>query len=414
MKLFEYQQQTANKAIKYFDTHTNSKFNIFFEMGLGKTITALTILNYLIQNKNCKKILVICPKSLIGMWEYEVSKYLKHYVLINNMDYKLNNFTMIYITNYEQFLSIRSEINVDVCIFDEVHKIKNCNSKIHKLINKYLKSIYTMCLTGTPITNNLMDLFGILTCIGSPIFNDMGPMQYRYKYIINGGQSSKNQLISSISDFTVFAKLTDHIDMPEYEDVIIPVKLTKVQRNNMNNIYSLPIKALDRIIACQRITSGIVPNSVFGNKVLICHELIKSIIEDNNKVIIFTKYDSEFDYFINYYNDICTGINGKTKDRDTVVYNFQNDSNIKIFIGNIQTAGIGTTLTAATHCIFYSHTYNWADYEQARARIYRIGQHKPCIYYHLLVDESIDVMIYKNLKNKTDLISDFKKIYGGI
>jgi SNF2 family DNA or RNA helicase len=129
--------------------------------------------------------------------------------------------------------------------------------------------------------------------------------------------------------------------------------------------------------------------------------------------VIFTKFDEEFDFFMYQYKDIAVGINGKTKDRDTPVYEFQNNPEIKIFIGNMQTASMGLTLTASHDCIFYSETYTWGDADQSKARIYRIGQKHPCRYYHLLVPGTIDELIYKNLIEKTDLIEEFKKIYGG-
>ena len=124
-------------------------------------------------------------------------------------------------------------------------------------------------------------------------------------------------------------------------------------------------------------------------------------------------FDKDFDFLMTHYKGIAVGINGKVKDRETPVYEFQNNPDIKIFIGNIQTASVGLTLTAASDCIFYSETYTWGDADQSRARIYRIGQKHPCRYYHLIAPCTIDELIYKNFIEKTDLIEEFKKIYGG-
>jgi SNF2 family DNA or RNA helicase len=253
-----------------------------------------------------------------------------------------------------------------------------------------------------------MDLYGIMTCVDTDRFMTLTASQFQAKYVKIGGAMSIKRLMDSIEPFTVFANLEDHIEMPGYEDIVIPVPMSIADRVALDTACRSDKNALARIIDAQRITSNI-----HGNKSLVARQLIHDIIDDGRKVVIFTKFDDEFDFFTSWYGDICVGINGKTKDRETPVYEFQNNPDIKVFVGNLQTASMGLTLTAATDCIFYSETYTWGDADQSRARIYRIGQKQPCRYYHLLVSNTIDELIYMNLSEKTDLIEEFKKIYGG-
>jgi SNF2 family DNA or RNA helicase len=204
--------------------------------------------------------------------------------------------------------------------------------------------------------------------------------------------------------------LEEYINLPGYEDIVIPVQLTSRELSAHDMICHSNDNALARLTKCQQLTSGIEFQS---SKRLACELLVKELLDDDEKIVLFTKYDAEFEYFMDKYSEICVGINGKTKDRETPVYEFQNNPSIKIFIGNIQTAGMGITLTSANRCIIYSETFVWGDADQARARIYRIGQTEFCTYYHLLARDTVDEMIFKSNINKTDLIQDFKKKFGG-
>jgi SNF2 family DNA or RNA helicase len=408
MELYQYQKLTANKALKYFEDTTIEypKFNIFFKMGLGKTVTALEI----VKQVKPKTVLIVCPKSLIEMWIYEFYKYLGNtYSRLKNID-TLNvvSLNSVFFVNYEQLLSLRTEIIPDICIFDEVHKIKNINGKIHKNINKYILPRKTICLTGTPIVKDLMDLFGILTCVGPQKFDNLVASQFRYKYIINGGRNRTSQLWQSIEPFTVQLEYDGLLDMPKTEDIVIPIDLDNVSKQELSVIYHKNTNALARI------TEAVLLTSMNIQKRATCCQLINDIIADNEKVVLFVRFTEEYEYFINLYQSNCVGINGEVNDRDWQVQEFETNPNVKLFVGNLQTAGVGITLIKAHKCIFYSETYSWGDAEQSRARIFRIGQDKPCIYYHLLCRDSIDELIYQNILNKTSLIEEFKRLYGGL
>lgn len=404
MQLFDYQQNAVNKAIKVYENGGPS-FNLFFEMGLGKTITAITIMKNIKHNT----ILIVCPKSLIEMWAYEMAKNFPDVTRVSTPDgVYFANKGACFITNYENIRAYPHTLSPDICVFDECHKLKNPKSLTHKCIQRIVRPRFTLRLTGTPITKDYMDLYGILTCVNTDKFMAMTASQFQAKYVKIGGLHSIKKLMDSIAPFTVFAKLEDHIEMPGYEDIIIPVPMSIIDRVKLDTVCRSDKNALARIIEAQRITSNI-----YGRKSDIAAQLIHDIFEDGRKVVVFTKFDDEFDFFMARYGDIAVGINGKTKDRDTPVYEFQNNPDIKIFIGNLQTASMGLTLTAATDCIFYSETYTWGDADQSKARIYRIGQKQPCRYYHLLVSNSIDELIYRNLIEKSNLIEEFKKIYGG-
>ena len=88
-----------------------------------------------------------------------------------------------------------------------------------------------------------------------------------------------------------------------------------------------------------------------------------------------------------------------------------------VFVGQIDTAGTGITLTAADTCVYYSVNFNYATYEQSLSRIHRIGQHHPCTYIHLVVEKTIDSMVLNDLAAKEDLakavVDDWRPLFGG-
>ena len=96
-------------------------------------------------------------------------------------------------------------------------------------------------------------------------------------------------------------------------------------------------------------------------------------------------------------------ITGEVKDRSGQVSAFQNDPQVMAFVGQIATAGMGITLTAASTMVFYSLDYSMSNFEQTKARIHRVGQRMPCTYLYLVAYGTVDEKVLLALKNKADL-----------
>ncbi|MFA6778133.1 MAG: helicase-related protein, partial [Bacilli bacterium] len=93
------------------------------------------------------------------------------------------------------------------------------------------------------------------------------------------------------------------------------------------------------------------------------------------------------------------------------------DPECKVFVGQLQTTGMGLTLTAGSVAVFYSLDFNYANYEQSRARIHRIGQDKKCLYIHLVAKNTVDQKILYALKHKGDVaklvVDEWRKLLHG-
>lgn len=96
-------------------------------------------------------------------------------------------------------------------------------------------------------------------------------------------------------------------------------------------------------------------------------------------------------------------ITGNVKNRSEQIEQFQNDSDVLVFIGQVATAGLGITLTAASTMVFYSLDYSMSNFEQAKARIHRAGQQKNCTYIYLITKGTVDEKVLSTLQNKANL-----------
>jgi SNF2 family DNA or RNA helicase len=94
---------------------------------------------------------------------------------------------------------------------------------------------------------------------------------------------------------------------------------------------------------------------------------------------------------------------GEVKDRDAQVSAFQTNPDVTVFVGQISTAGLGLTLTAASTMVFYSANYSMSDHEQAKARIHRVGQRENCTYIYLVARKTMDEKVLIALREKADL-----------
>ena len=134
-------------------------------------------------------------------------------------------------------------------------------------------------------------------------------------------------------------------------------------------------------------------------------DLAKKCIKLGHKVVIFCSFDDELNTIKEAFKDICVVHNGKmlAKRKDKSVTEFQNNPDIKVFIGNIQSAGVGLTLTASDVVIFNSFSFVPGDNQQAEDRVHRLNQTKPCtIYYQTYIDTYFTKMLeIVNKKDKT-------------
>ena len=170
---------------------------------------------------------------------------------------------------------------------------------------------------------------------------------------------------------------------------------------------------MTRLLRLSQLTGGFVGNDdsdatqqVSTAKLDALSDLVDSAENDNHKLVVIARFLPEIraiEKLLQKKGLRYAVIHGGVHDRAAQIDAFQNDPAVRVFVGQIATAGLGITLTAASTMIFYSLDYSMSNYEQTRARIHRVGQKHPCTYIHLAARGTIDEKVLKALRDKADL-----------
>ena len=139
-------------------------------------------------------------------------------------------------------------------------------------------------------------------------------------------------------------------------------------------------------------------------------------MQGGKKLVIIARFIPEIDAICRMLDkkDIKYSlVIGSVKNREEQVAAFQNEPEVQVFVGQIATAGLGITLTAASTMVFYSLDYSMSNFEQAKARIHRAGQRENCTYIYLTARGTVDEKVLKALRNKADLARTLVDDYRG-
>ncbi|ASG31742.1 helicase SNF [Fusobacterium animalis] len=431
-------QKYGYKWLKYL-TDNNLGACLADDMGLGKTLQAIALLTNLHEEKK-KKSMVIMPKSLIYNWENEIKRFspkLKVGVYYGiNRDFSLLKKVDIILTTYG---TIRNDIEnlleqkFDLLVLDESQNIKNINSQTTKAV-LLLNSKKRVALSGTPIENNLLELYSLFRFLNPEMFGSV--QEFTNDYIVPiqkySDTSTIEELRKKIYPFLlrrvkkeVLADLPDKIEKLVYVDMndehrrfyeerrkyyySLLEKNTSSQGNFDKFFVLQAINELRHIVSSPELES----KKIISSKKEVLIENVIEAIENNHKVLVFVNYLSSIE-------SICDSLKenkikylkmtGQTKDRQNLVDKFQNDSRYKVFVMTLKTGGVGLNLVSADTIFIYDPWWNTTVENQAIDRAYRLGQDKTVFAYKMIMRNTIEEKILKlqEIKNKLldDLISE--------
>ena len=171
---------------------------------------------------------------------------------------------------------------------------------------------------------------------------------------------------------------------------------------------------LTRLLRLQQITGGFLKTDGEGGntenissaKLDALEDIVDAAVSESRKLVIIARFMPEIAAICRMLENkgiTYAKISGEVRDSSAEVDRFQTDKNCMVFVGQIQTVSMGITLTAASTLVFYSLSYNYADYSQARARIHRIGQKNQCLYIHLIAKGTVDETVMQALERKDNI-----------
>ncbi len=431
-------QKYGYKWLKYL-TDNNLGACLADDMGLGKTLQAIALLSNLHEEKK-KKSMVIMPKSLIYNWENEIKKFapkLKVGVYYGiNRDFSSLKKVDVILTTYG---TIRNDIEnllehkFDLLILDESQNIKNISSQTTKAV-LLLNAKKRVALSGTPIENNLLELYSLFRFLNPEMFGSV--QRFTNSYILPIQKYSDTSTIEELKK-KIYPFLLRRVKKEVLED--LPDKIEKLVYVDMNDehrrfyeerrryYYSLLQKntssqgnfdkffVLQAINELRHIVSSpeLETKKIISSKKEVLIENVIEAIENNHKVLVFVNYLSSIE-------SICDSLKenkikylkmtGQTKDRQNLVDKFQNDSRYKVFVMTLKTGGVGLNLVSADTIFIYDPWWNTTVENQAIDRAYRLGQDKTVFAYKMIMRNTIEEKILKlqEIKNKLldDLISE--------
>jgi SNF2 family DNA or RNA helicase len=415
--------------------------------GTGKTITAVAIAGALWNGGRIQRLLVVAPLSILGVWKDEFAKFAAFdytlAVLEGAASQKADiirrmtgTVLQVLVVNYESAWRLEADLakwRPDMIICDEGHKIKTHNIAASKALHRLgAKAKYRLLLTGTVITNKPLDVFSQYKFADPHVY---GPSFYlfrnRYFDMTGYGQHTPVMKRSMEAEFTkrlhsiaFRATKAECLDLPETTDIVQHVDLEpaamRIYRQLVRDSYAelgkgeiTVTNVLTRILRLSQLTGGFLggdggarPEQVSSAKQDALSDIADSTESDGQKLVVIARFVPEIHAIgklLSKKGIRYAQISGEIRDRDAQVAAFQNDPAVTVFIGQIATAGLGITLTAASTMVFYSMDYSMSNYEQTRARIHRVGQHRPCTYIHLIARDTVDEKVLQALRDKANL-----------
>lgn len=457
--LYKHQIRGANMALRAFgalDAKTpGGGFGELFEMGCGKTLTTIAVAGALYTLGKIDRVLVVAPTSVCSVWPHDLNQFaafpwearvllgdkkkrLKALNELKNWPFKALRIAVI---NYESthrdgIFEALAAYRPDLIVCDESQRIKNPSAAQSKALHKLGDAApFRMILSGTPVQNNAVDLYSQYRFLDPAVY---GANFYAFKnrYCIMGGYGqhqivgyrNMDELVEKEHSVAYRVTKEECLDLPQQTFINRYVQFTDAEQaiyEQLRKSSFLELETGENVTATtiltmylrlMQLTGGFLtadestrPKQVNTAKLDALTDIVDDYVVDaGKKLVIFARFRAEIAAIENLlrlrkiqYGSIYGDV--PMEERGKIVEDFQTNPATKVFVAQIQTAGLGITLHAASTAVFYSYDYNYANYAQALARIHRIGQRLPVTYIHLVVDGSIDEKILAALENKEDM-----------
>ncbi|MFN7424967.1 MAG: SNF2-related protein [bacterium] len=419
------------------------------DMGLGKTLQ--TIAHLLIEKEAgrlTEPALVVAPTSVIHNWAAEMKKFAPSMkVLVLHGKDRAEDFDKIkssdlVITSYALLPrdeEVLQKQHWHIVVLDEAQNIKNAKTKA-AISACALESSHRLCLSGTPLENNLGELWSLFRFLMPGFLGDEAKFKVAYRTPIetHGDGERAALLVSRVRPF-LLRRTKDQVasELPPKTEVVREVEFQPVQRDLYETVRAAMDKrvrdeigkvgmaksrivVLDallklRQVCCDpRLVSAKGGGSALAKedvgieqsaKLATLMEMIEELMNERRHVLVFSQFTSMLELIeaeLAARNYKWAKLTGETVDRQAEVEKFQGGK-VPIFLLSLKAGGVGLNLTAADTVIHYDPWWNPAAENQATDRAHRIGQDKPIFVYKLIAANSVEQKIMDMQKKKGDL-----------
>lgn len=411
-------------------------------MGTGKSLTTVAILA-----NRARRALILCPKSVVPVWPLEFSRHCaSDFRIVTPQKGTLKKRTeeadralaasrhfghpVAIVINYEAawlepFASWAIKAGFDHLVMDECHRIKAPNGKASRFCSRLSDRVeYRLGLTGTPMTQGPLDLYGQMRAIDKGVFGTNHSV-FKARYAVMGGFGNRQvvayQRLDELReklDSVTFHASRDVLDLPAENDIVVPVELgakaRKISAELDADLYAAieggeitAANALVKILRMQQVTSGYVKTDegnlvpVDDAKATAFADFLEGLPKDE-PVVVFCRFTTDF--------AAVRAACGAQDRRYAELSGARNDlaawqaGGSDVLAVQYKAGGVGVDMTRSCLCAFFSFTHSLGDYEQARARVSRPGQTRPVRFFHFKASGTIDEKIVEALQKKRDVV----------
>ena len=403
------------------------------DMGLGKTLQVIALLT-LVQKELQQPAIIIMPNSLIFNWENELKRFapqLSYYVYYGrnrDLDEALKaNLILTTYTIVRLDTQKLKDYSFHYVILDESQAIKNYDAKTTKAV-RLLNGLHKLALSGTPIENNLTELYSLFSFLEPTMFGDFKKFKEKYLVpIMTGAKTVTNELRTRVFPFILRRMKEDVLnDLPDLSENVIYVEMNENQKKlyevkrkialGLIGNSKMQVSFFETLSELRRIAS--IPEVVSNGKItspkadLLTDRICQTLQGGKKKVVVFFHYLGGIEslrkrldeYHIGY--DIITG---ETHNRKRIIEKFNNDEKCRVLMMTLKTGGVGLNLTVADTVFIYEPWWNKAAEIQGIDRLHRIGQKQKVFSYSIIAKGSIEERILELQELKTDLCNEIIK-----
>ncbi len=449
-----YQLEGLNWMIKLFDNNINGI--LADEMGLGKTLQTISLLAYL---REARKItgphLVIVPKSVCSNWMREFARWcpeIRAVKLQGNKEER--DFTVkqellpgmfdVAVVSYESLLKESSHLlrfKWRYCIIDEAHRIKNERSALSIMVRR-VRSDFRLLITGTPLQNNLHELWALLNFLLPEVFNQSEKFDQWFNTEEEAARNNVIKRLHTVLQPFLLRRVKSDVekDIPPKTETKLYIGMTELQRQwyskiLLKDVASLNVmtqgqhdksRLMNMLMQLRKCTNhpylfdGAEPGPPFSDgphlwessgKMVLLDKLLFKLKQQGSRVLIFSQMTRMLDILEDYLLlKIRTGAgyeycridgNTNTEGRDTAMDVFNAPESTKFcFLLSTRAGGLGINLQTADTVILYDSDWNPQVDLQAMDRAHRIGQKKPVRVFRFVTERSVEEKVVERADKK--------------
>ncbi|MCX5182690.1 DEAD/DEAH box helicase [Streptomyces sp. NBC_00268] len=410
------------------------------DMGLGKTITLIALhLHRQTDASTAGPTLVVCPASLMGNWQREIEKFapgtpVRRFHGSRRSREGLADGEFVLTTYGTMRLDVPrlAELPWGMVVADEAQHVKNPYSATARAL-RTISARARVALTGTPVENNLSELWAILDWTTPGLLGSLGAFRTRYAQAVEGSQdpAAAERLAQLVRPFLLRRRKSDPgiaPELPPKTETDRAVSLTKEQAGLYEAVVRETLAEISGADSMAR--RGLIVKLLTGLKQICNHpaqflkedrpkipgrsgklelldELLDTILSEGASVLVFTQYVRMARLIERHLavRGVATQfLHGGTPvhEREAMVERFQ-EGEIPVFLLSLKAAGTGLNLTRAEHVVHYDRWWNPAVEAQATDRAYRIGQTRPVQVHRLIAEGTIEDRIAEMLRRKQQL-----------